>query len=38
MEKEEKLYGLTNDFLFKAVFGQEYIKTQSSLRAEGVAI
>ena len=23
MENEEKLYGLTNDFLFKAVFGQE---------------
>ena len=23
MDKEEKYYGLTNDFLFKAVFGQE---------------
>ena len=23
MKKEEKLYGLTNDFLFKSVFGQE---------------
>ena len=23
MENEHKLYGLTNDFLFKAVFGQE---------------
>ncbi len=23
MEKETKFFGLTNDFLFKAVFGQE---------------
>ena len=32
MSETEKIFGLTNDFLFKAVFGQEYIKRKSSLR------
>ncbi len=30
MAKEEKLYDLTNDFLFKAVFGQESNKNTSN--------
>ena len=33
MSDSEKIFDLTNDFLFKAIFGQECLKRKSSLRA-----